>query len=193
MDENEADAQAFEVIGRGLARGLGRSRAETALADPRNGRFRFELKATRSLSPSGFRLVMGAVIVLNLIVGGIFYRIGAWPVLGFCGLDVALLYWAFRANFHALRQAETIDLSPVHLTLTRRHPAGQTERFEFNPYWVRVRLSEQVDGRNELKLASHGREFRFARFLSDDERRDFAECLADALSTARSTRVSPAA
>lgn len=192
MDENEVDAQAFEVVGRGLARGLGLSRAETALADPRHGRYRFELKATRSLSPAGFKLVMGAVIVLNLIVGGAFYWIGAWPVPGFCGLDVALLYWAFTANFHALRQAETIELSPVLMTLTRRHPAGQTERFEFNPFWVRVRLSEEADGRNELKLASHGREFRFARFLSDDERRDFAECLAAALSAARSTRVAPA-
>lgn len=192
MDEDKADAQAFEVVGRGLSRGLGRSRAETALADLRQGRFRFELKATRSLSPRGFRLVMGAVIALNLMVGGAFYWIGAWPVLGFCGLDVALLYWAFKANFRALRLAETIEVSPVLMTLTRRHPAGNTERFEFNPYWVRVHLSEQADGRNELKLASHGREFRFARFLSDDERRDFALSLSDALSAARSTRVAPA-
>ena len=44
------------------------------------------------------------------------------------------------------------------------------------------------DGRNALKLASHGQEFHFARFLSDDERRDFAESLSGALLAARSVR-----
>ena len=72
------------------------------------------------------------------------------------------------------------------LTLTRVHPSGSTETFEFNPYWVRVRLAERGDGRNELHLASHGEQFHFARFLSDDERRDFAESLTGALFAARS-------
>ncbi len=189
MDENEAEAQAYEVVGRGLSRELGVSRARTALANPRSGEFRFELVAYRSLSASGFTILMAAIIVINVIVGGIFMAIGAWPVLGFCGLDVALVYWAFKANYRAGRAGETIELTPALLSLARVHPSGSRERFEFNPYWVRVRLHEQADGRNELKLASHGEEFHFARFLSDDERRDFAESLTSALLAARSARL----
>jgi uncharacterized membrane protein len=189
MDENEAEAQAREVVGRGLSRELGLSRAKTALADDRNGEFRFELTSYRSLSASGFNVLMAAIIVINVVVGCIFWAMGAWPVIGFCGLDVALIYWAFKANYRGGRACETIELTPALLTLARVHPSGSRERFEFNPYWVRVRLYEQVDGRNELKLASHGEEFHFARFLSDDERRDFAESLTAALLAARSARL----
>jgi uncharacterized membrane protein len=130
---------------------------------------------------------MGAVIAINLIVGVVFLFAGAWPILGFCGLDVALIYWAFKVNYRAGRASETIDLTPDMLTLTRVHPSGSRERFEFNPYWVRVRLVQALDGRNELLLYSHGEGFHFARFLSDDERRDFAESLTGALFAARKT------
>ena len=188
MDDNHEEAQARADVGRGLARQLGVSRARTALADDRSGNFRFELIAYRSLSLAGFAVLMTVVVLINLVVGGAFFMLGAWPVLGFCGLDVALIYWAFWSNYRSGRAAETIELTPTRLVLTRSHPSGSRERFEFNPYWVRVRLAERHDGRNDLKLASHGEEFHFARFLSDDERRDFADSLTGALLAARSAR-----
>jgi uncharacterized membrane protein len=185
MDDKTNETQAREIVGRGLARELGMSRARVAMANHRSGNFRFELIAYRSLSPTGFTVLMCAVLAIYVVVGGIFYSIGAWPVLGFCGLDVALIYWAFKSNYRAGRASETIELTPQLLVLTRLHPSGSRERFEFNPYWLRVRLAEQPDGRNELVLSSHGEQFHFARFLSDDERRDFAESLTGALLAAR--------
>ena len=50
---------------------------------------------------------------------------------------------------------------------------------------MRVLFSEWPDGRTHLKIASHGRELEFARLLNDDERRDFARALKDALHAAR--------
>lgn len=187
MDDNDDEAQARAIVGLGLARQLGTSRARTTLADDRRGNFRFELIAYRSLDQTGFAILMSIVVVINLIVGVVFLIAGAWPILAFCGLDVALIYWAFKINYRAGRASETIDLTPQMLTLTRIHPSGSRERFEFNPYWVRVRLAQRPDGRNELLLYSHGQSFHFARFLSDDERRDFAQSLTGALLAARNT------
>jgi uncharacterized membrane protein len=187
MDDYDDEAQARAIVGLGLARHLGASRARTALADERGGNFRFELIAYRSLDQISFKILMTLVVAINLIVGVIFLIAGAWPILAFCGLDVALIYWAFKINYRAGRASETIDLTPQMLTLTRIHPSGSSERFEFNPYWVRVRLPQRPDGRNELLLYSHGQGFHFARFLSDDERRDFAQSLTGALLAARNT------
>lgn len=110
---------------------------------------------------------------------------GAWPVFGFFGLDVALVYLAFRLNYRSGRLYETVDLTPQTLTVTRVHPSGAREKYDFNPYWVRVRLAEAPHGGNDLRLATHGQEFAFARFLTDEERRDFSHALSGALAAAR--------
>lgn len=187
MDDKDLEAQAREIVGLGLTRELGLSRARATLADNTSGNFRFELVAYRSLNQTGFFVLMSAVVAINLIVGLVFLFMGAWPVLAFCGLDVALIYWAFKVNYRSGRAAETIDITPDLLTLTQISPSGARQKFEFNPYWVRVRLDQRTDGRNELLLYSHGQRFNFGRFLSDDERRDFAVSLTGALLAARTT------
>lgn len=147
--------------------------------------FRAVLTQHRSLGQTGFVLLMTGLCVVSFIAGMIFFAMGAWPVTGFFGLDVMLIYVAFKLNYRSGRAYETVEVTPQRLTVTRVDAKGQSEAFEFNPYWVRVLVPEQVDGRTELKLASHGHEFTFGRFLTDDERKDFAEVLRGALQAAR--------
>lgn len=154
----------------------------TQIAD---GAFRAVLTPHRSLSNAGFLALMIVMCVSCFGTGVVFLMAGAWPVFGFLALDVLLIYVAFRLNYRAARAYETIELTPEALTVTRVDPAGRSRRFEFNPFWVRVLLREWPDGRNDLRLASQGRELSFARFLTDDERRDFADALKGALVTAR--------
>lgn len=150
------------------------------------GPFRAVLYPHRSLSPRGFLILMVALGAVSFCIGIAFLMKGAWPVLGFFGLDVLIIYIAFKLNYRSGRMHELIELTPDLLTVTRVEPSGRSRRFEFNPYWVRVLFSEEVDGRTRLSLTSHGRHFEFARFLNDEERRDFAGVLAGALAHARS-------
>ena len=149
------------------------------------GEFRAVLYPHRSLGPKGFLVLMIAIGGVSFITGMVFLMKGAWPVFGFFGLDVALVYLAFRLNYRAGRLYEKVDLTPQALTITRVHPSGQQESYDFNPYWVRVFIAEGPQGRTDLRLASHGREFAFARFLTDDERREFSHVLSGALAEAR--------
>lgn len=151
---------------------------------------RFVLHPHRSLSPRGFLILMAVLGLVSFVTGVAFAMIGAWPVLGFFGLDVALVYFAFKLNFRSGRLYETLDLSRDALQLTRVHPTGAKEIFDFNPFWVRVKLTaDRPDGRTSLHLASHGREVLFAQFLTDDERRELADVLAGALIDARGARI----
>jgi len=53
----------------------------------------------RSLNRTGFLLVMAFLSVISFAAGLVFLLMGAWPVLGFFGLDVLAIYWAFKINF----------------------------------------------------------------------------------------------
>ena len=147
--------------------------------------FRAVLTPHRSLGPAGFLILMTALGVVSFITGVAFLLAGAWPVLGFFGLDVLLVYIAFRLNYRSGRLHETVELTPARFTLTRVHPSGRQERFDCNPYWARVILREWPDGRTALSVVSQGKELAFARFLTDGERRDLASTLREALLTAR--------
>jgi uncharacterized membrane protein len=125
--------------------------------------------------------------VVSFATGLLFYLLGAWPVIGFMGLDVLLIYIAFKLNFRALRLYETVDLTDDALTVTRVAPSGKAQSWSFNPYWVRLSLQQRLGRSSELSLASHGRRLVFASFLSDDEREDFASALSSALTAARSS------
>ena len=152
----------------------------------------FVLHPHRSLTPRGFLILMAFISAVSFIAGMAFLLMGAWPVFGFFGLDVALVYLAFKLNFKAGRMYETIDISPSALTLTRVDPAGRRQTFQFNPYWARVRLSQLApDGRTALSLAAHGQEVPFASFLTDDERSGLAQALTDALLKARTAHSDP--
>lgn len=159
------------------------SEETTPLQDPSG--FSAVLRPHRSLGPTGFLILMSALSLVSFATGLAFYLVGAWPVLGFFGLDLLLIYIAFKLSYRAGRMYETVELNPSLLTVMRIHPSGKQERFTFNPYWVRVRLAETRDGRTDLRLQLHNRVLSFGRFLTDEERRDFARTLTGALIEAR--------
>lgn len=132
-------------------------------------------------------VLMAAVCAVSFGTGLLFFMIGAWPVVGFMGLDVALIYIAFKLNFRALRLYETVDLTQKALTVTRVDPSGRAQSWDFNPYWVRLYLEPRRGRSTELSLASHGRRLVFASFLTNSEREDFALALSSALSAAKSS------
>lgn len=143
--------------------------------------FRVVLHPHRSLGPCGFLILMGFISLVSFVTGLAFFFVGAWPVLGFFGLDVLMVYIAFKLNYRAARAYETVDVTPDALVVQRVSAQGLRQKAEFNPYWVRVLLDEDRQGRVAVQLTSHGRSLRIADHLSDDERRHFAEALRASL------------
>ena len=60
--------------------------------------FRAVLHPHRSLGPRGFLILMLAIGGISFVTGMVFLSMGAWPVFGFFGLDVLLVYVAFKLN-----------------------------------------------------------------------------------------------
>lgn len=139
----------------------------------------------RSLGPRGFALLMAAIAGISFCAGLAFFLMGAWPIVGFFGLDVALIYWAFKASYRAGRMHEIIRLTPHELTVERVTPSGRSRRWSFQPYWLRVDLEERIGRASRLTLRSHGREFEVGDFLSTEERGEVATALRLALARCR--------
>ena len=150
-------------------------------SDPTRALFDAVLRPHRSLGPRGFLMVMGILCTVSFIAGVSFLLLGAWPVLGFFGLDVAIVYLAFRANYAAARLEERLHLTENELTVARVWPSGARRQWRFQPYWLRVELDEPVTDKSQIRLRSHGKSLVVGSFLTPAERREVADALKRAL------------
>jgi uncharacterized membrane protein len=140
----------------------------------------------RSLNQTGFLLLMGFISIVSFIAGVIFLSMGAWPVFGFFGIDVLVIYWAFKVNFHRAAAYEEISVTPSALHVRRVTHLGAVSEWTFNPLWVRLDIKTHEEfGVERLALVSRGRSLGIASFLGPDEKQSFAKALTAALSAAR--------
>jgi uncharacterized membrane protein len=140
----------------------------------------------RSLNRTGFLLLMGFISVISFISGLVFLSMGAWPVLGFFGLDVLAIYWAFRVNFHRATAYEEIAVTPTTLHVRRVTHLGAVSEWSFNPLWVRLDVETSDEfGVERLALVSRGRSLGIASFLGPDEKLSFSKALSAALASAK--------
>jgi len=135
----------------------------------------------RSLPPRGFHILMLGLGLVSLAVGIGFVLVGAWPICGFFGLDVALVYLAFRLSYRSARTREILRLADDEFTVERVDIYGERKIWRFQPFWLRVILLEQPDESNRLLLASHGRTLPIADFFGAPMRRELAETLRGVL------------
>ena len=140
----------------------------------------------RSLSRTSFLVVMAFVSVVSFAAVLAFLMMGAWPVLGFFGLDVLAIYWAFRINFRRARAREEIRVTPSELRLRRISHRGHVVEYVLNPLWVQLdRKTHPEYGVEKLYLLSRGRRVAIGSFLGPDEKASFANALMAALQAAR--------
>jgi uncharacterized membrane protein len=142
------------------------------------------LYPNRSLGRFGFHLLMAAIVLVSAAIGAAFVLAGAWPVTGFLGADVLLLYLAFRWNYRQGRRAEFIRLDGAELVVRRVEPSGCRREWRFDPHWVRVTVDPAS---HQLTLSSHGRSLAVAAFLRPEERVELAGALRAALAAHRET------
>lgn len=148
--------------------------------------FAARLSPHRSLSPAGLRLLMILFAAVSAAVSVPFFLMGAWPVVGFFGLDVLALWLALKLNADAARAYEDIRLTPLELSLALVSARGRRAEWRFNPFWTRLeRRADEEFGLMHLDVASRGERVEIARCLGPVEKADFADALAGALAEAR--------
>jgi uncharacterized membrane protein len=148
--------------------------------------FSARLTPHRSLNRTGFLVLMAFITVISFAAGVVFWWIGAWPVFGFFGLDVLVIYWAFRINFRSARAFEEISVTPSELRVRRVGHRGHVMEWVLNPLWVQLDQKTHAEfGIERLYLVSRGRRVSIGSFLGPDEKASFAKALVAALQSAK--------
>ncbi|MDH3239850.1 MAG: DUF2244 domain-containing protein [Alphaproteobacteria bacterium] len=139
----------------------------------------------RSPCPQGFALMMGTIGAVGGTIGLGFLFNGAWPVVLYFAVTIALLGWAVRASILRSRAFEHLCLTPSRFSIRRVDIRGREERIELQPYWLRVELQGDSHA-EELRLRTHGVAHSVGLWLSPTERLELADALREALGTLRS-------
>jgi uncharacterized membrane protein len=139
------------------------------------------LRPHRSLSARGFAVLMGLLVTVSFAAGAAFVAAGAWPVVGFLGLDVLLLWIAFRVSFARGRARERLTLHADRFEIEHIDRWGRCERRSLEPYWLTVELADQGAGAPLVRLRSHGKATTVGAFLGAGERTQLARTLDEAL------------
>ncbi|HQR52186.1 MAG TPA: DUF2244 domain-containing protein [Burkholderiales bacterium] len=136
-----------------------------------------------SLSRSDRHRVFCFIFGVSILIALAFTAMGAWPVLPFAGLEMAVLYAAFRYVDRHASDYECLEIDGDRVRIEIRE-GSDVQRVELNRHWAQVVMHEKA-GRRWLALRSHGREVEFGRHLTNDERervgRELAQQLGKAL------------
>jgi len=148
--------------------------------------FHARLTPHRSLGRRGHIILLACVVGVSTLISIPFYILGALPIVGFFGLDVLLLFIAFRVSANRARACEELVLTHIELLFRRVTWRGRRAEWRFNPLWVKLARDEHEEfGTQRLTLVEGRRQVEMGAFLGAAEKADFADALKSALATAR--------
>jgi len=148
--------------------------------------FRALLVPYRSLGPRGFTVLMLFFGFVSLGTSLGFLIEGAWPVFGFFGLDVLLVFVAFKASYRSARAREEVSVSRTDLLVRKTSPRGRVQESHYNPFWARFQVARHEEiGITRMAVTGQGRSTEIGGFLNPDDRESFAAAFSGALQKAR--------
>ena len=112
---------------------------------------------------------------LMFTIGLGFFLAGAWPVIGFLGLEILVVWLAFRMNYRAARKRETLAADAKTFRIERTDASGHTEVEELSTPWLQARLEKDPERAHteteKLVVRSHGKEAEIGAFLHQAEKK----------------------
>ena len=119
---------------------------------------------------------------------------GAWPVIGFLGLELLVVWGAFNLNYRAAKVQETIETSTETPKIAHTDERGKSAITEFPLGWLRIHLSPSVAPnvsaryRQRVIISSHGRKTEVGAFLHPAEKEKLSQEIDGMVSRSRAAR-----
>ncbi len=141
----------------------------------------------RSLGRTGMRWVVGLLCGASALISAGLYWAGAWPVIGFNGLEIGLAILLLRHNARRAGTTEMLILAPDGLRIVRTGPDQRRTERVLQPGWLRCVIEER-SGTPALWLVDRGYRMEVGAELAEGEKRDLASALTGALQRLQTPR-----
>lgn len=123
-------------------------------------------------------VLFAALSVQAMAIGIGFALLGAWMILPFAGLEIAiagaLSLWFYRHR----DDSELVMIEADRVRVVKRW-GNDTTRHDFSRHWVRVRVDHRAghDGPTRLWIGSHGNFVPLGDYINDGDRTLLAQAL----------------
>lgn len=157
---------------------------------PESPRKHWLMKRNCSLSPRQVGWFYLSIVILSFAIASFFAWQGAWMVLPFSGLEVAILGWALLYYARHASDYEHVWLEDGVLMI-EQVSANRRVCHVLNPLWVSVEpgVPRGEPFREQVVLRSGGRVVQVGRFLDSAGRRKLADELSRCLGHGQPTQV----
>lgn len=142
----------------------------------------------RSLSARGLNVLLCLVGGLSCFAVSVLWLLGAWPVIGFGGVEITLFILLLRLHARGRREGELLLLSENELRIVRTDARGGRQLRILEPAWLNVLLEERRGRVPALLLVARAAREEVGAQLGEAEKRDLARALAGALHRLRNRR-----
>lgn len=146
------------------------------------------LEPPRSLSTRGLNRVMMTIGAFSAVFSIGFLLAGAWPVVGFLGVEILALWLVFQWSFRAQTARTYVRVTADEVDVRKVDGWGRERRASMAAHFARVEFDRTASGPNALRLATSQRAYSLGEFLTPRERETFARRLMQAISDARRER-----
>ncbi len=146
------------------------------------------LEPSRSLSRKGYVQFMLVTVAGAVVLGVFFLRFGFVPILAFLGLDVLVLWLAFRTTFRHQRQRTRVRVTADAIDVFHIDGRGRERTISLPSAFTRACNEAPNRSQGFIRISSSGKSYAIGRFLNEEERGSFVVALKDALANARRER-----
>ena len=146
------------------------------------------LSPNRSLSPRAFVIVMSIVGCVSFVAGLLFVSQGAFPVIGFFGLDALAIWFALRWNARQLKQETRIRVTAETIEMEHLVPGKAPKCASVPTTFARIDLAYPERAPSILSISHGAASWAIGSYLTGGERRSLAKALKAAIQRARAER-----
>ncbi len=156
-----------------------------------------------SLSRKGAAILLIVLGFAGLSLSMAFYLLGAWPVIGFFGVEFGLLFLFFHLHHRSTeKRYERITKAKPMLRIERSDAKGRVSTEEMSLAWLHVRLETEdmktwpdtdkhLIERHRLYLSGHGKTVEIGDFLPYQEKPELAKAITSLIDEPAPEPVNP--